>query len=77
MHSPRVEWVLGIGYLAVVDLLRDRGEPDGDTLSEVIREVFAVHTPLGRARFTVALIGSGAIFHRHICKETTWPVSTT
>ncbi len=70
MQSPRIEWALGIGYLGLIDYLRDRGEPDGDTLSEVIRHVFAVHTPRGRAAFTIALLGGTAVIRRHICKET-------
>lgn len=70
MQSPPIEWALGIGYLAIVDVLRDRGEPDGDTLSEVVRSTFAVHTPRGRAAFTLALAAGAAVLHRHICKET-------
>ena len=72
MRSPRVEWSLGFIYLGVLDVLRDRGEPDGDTLTECIREGFRVHTPAGRAAFTAALAVSAVSFHRHICKETPW-----
>lgn len=68
MQSPPVEWALGIGYLAVVDAIRDRGEPDGDTLSEVIRQVFNVNTPQGRAAFTATLAAGAVLFHRHIVK---------
>lgn len=68
MRSPAVEWSLAVGHLAVLDWIRDRGEPDRDTLSEVIRETFHVDTPAGRAVFT-AVLGLGAVaFHRHICK---------
>lgn len=38
MQSPPAEWVLGIGYLAVLDYLRARGEADGNTLSECTRD---------------------------------------
>lgn len=72
MHSPPVEWSLGVAYLGVLDIVRDRGEPDGDTLTECIREGFRVHTPRGRAAFTLALTASAVLFHRHICKETPW-----
>lgn len=75
MRSPRAEWSLGIGYLVLVDILRDRGEPDGDTLSEVTREVFRVHTPRGRLAWLAVLVGGGALLDRHICKETPWASS--
>lgn len=68
MHSPPMEWALGIGYLGVVDWLRDRGEPDGDTLSEVLREIFQVDTPEGRARLAVAIAAGGVILYRHLAK---------
>lgn len=70
MQSPSVEWALLLAHGTAVDFLRDRGEPDGDTLSEVIRTVFRVHTPGGRAAFTITLAAGAAVFHRHICKET-------
>lgn len=71
MQSPPIEWALGIGHLAVLDWLRDRGEPDADTLSEVIRDVFRVDTPHGRLAFTLTLAAGAAVLHRHICKEMT------
>lgn len=71
MRSPRAEWSLGIGYLVLVDILRDRGEPDGDTLSEVTREVFRVHTTRGRLTWLTALVAGGFLLDRHICKEVT------
>lgn len=68
MHSPPVEWSLFALHFGVVDYLRDRGEPDGDTASEVIRQAFRVHTRSGNATFTAALIGAAFVFHRHITK---------
>lgn len=62
--------MLGIGYLVAIDLLRDRGEPDSDTLSEVIRDTFRVQEPAGRLGFTVALAAGSALLWRHICKDT-------
>ena len=68
MHSPPIEWALFAGYFAALDVIRDRGEPDGDTATEVIRTTFAVDTPAGKAAFTAALAASALLFHRHICK---------
>ncbi len=68
MQSPPIEWALGIGYLVVVDCLRDRGEPDGDTLSECIRQAFDIDTPRGRLAFTAALTAGALALHRHIVK---------
>lgn len=70
MQSPPVEWALGIAYLGVIDVLRDRGDPDGDTLSEVIRDTFRVHSPGGRSAFTLTLALGAGMFWRHIVKET-------
>lgn len=68
MHSPPLEWGLGIGYLVVLDVIRDRGEPDKDTLSECIRDGFHVETRRGRIAWRVALIASVLVFDRHIAK---------
>ncbi len=65
MKSPRAEWVLGIGYLAAVDVIRAKGEADGDTLSEVLRDLIA-RTPCGRPLFVAALVAGGVAFHHHI-----------
>ncbi len=69
MQSAPLEWTLHLAFPVLVDIIRDRGEPDGDTLSEVIREVFRVHTPRGRLAFTATLAAGAVAFHRHICKE--------
>lgn len=68
MHSPRIEWTLGIGYLAIVDALRARGEADGDTLSEVVRDLIYRH-PLGRVAFTTAYAAGALVLWRHLVKE--------
>ena len=65
MKSPGAEWVLGIGYLAAIDVIRARGEADDDTLSEVIRGHVARH-PHGERMFAVAVLATGIWFHRHI-----------
>lgn len=68
MHSPRIEWTLGVGYLAVLDYVRARGEADGDTASEVIRELMDRH-PLGRVAFTATYTAGAIALWRHLVKE--------
>lgn len=65
----RVLWPTLIGALALLDWWADRGEPDQDTLSELLREWFAVDTPAGRAAFTAALAVGAGVLHSHILKE--------
>ena len=67
MQSPPLEWTLGIGYLAILDYLRSRGEADDDTLSEVVRNTVRRH-PRGEQAFTVALIAGAYALRRHILK---------
>lgn len=71
MQSAPLEWSLHIAFPVLVDVIRDRGEPDGDTLSEVIRDVFRVHTPVGRLVWRGFLYGGAHLLDRHICKEST------
>lgn len=72
MQSAPLEWSLALAYPVIVDIVRNWGDPDGDTLSEVTRDVFRVHTPRGRLAFTATLAAGAVAFHRHICKEVTW-----
>lgn len=65
MQSPRAEWALGIGYLAILDYLRARGDADGDTASECVRELVERH-PRGQLAFTAAVVLGAFAFHRHI-----------
>lgn len=67
MQSPPAEWALGIGYLAVLDYLRSRGDADGDTLSEVVRDATARH-PAGFAVFTVVYAAGAYGLWRHIVR---------
>lgn len=54
MQSPRAEYLLmGAGF-AAFDYLRARGEADGDTLSEVTRDLVARHRH-GPALFLLGL----------------------
>lgn len=68
MQSPRAEWVLFGIHFAVLDYLRNRGEPDGDTVTEVVRVVFHVDRPAGRFALAGALTGAGIGLYRHFTK---------
>ena len=67
MQSPPAEWALGIGYLAVLDYLRSRGDADGDTLSECVRDNIARH-PAGYAVFTIGYAAGAFVLWRHIVR---------
>lgn len=68
VQSPRAEWVLGITYLGVLDWMRSRGDEDGDTISEVVRDLTKRH-PRGEQAFTAALIVGAVVLHRHIVRR--------
>lgn len=61
-------WAVAIGALGFTDYLLDRRH-DGSTLTEAIRLVFRTDTDAGRATFTLALVGGGVVFHRHITRS--------
>lgn len=65
MHSPPVELVLDVVHLGTRNLIRNTGDPDGDTISECVRAAVRSH-PHGEAVFTVALVALGMWFRRHI-----------
>jgi hypothetical protein len=69
--DPRWVW----GGLACAGLAYEmraiRTEADGDTLSEITRAAFKVHTKPGRVIFTVTWLGFSAWFLEHICKTVT------
>lgn len=67
MQSPPIEWVLGIGYLGLLDYIRARGDADGDTLSEVTRDFVRRH-PSGDVVFTLAVFAGAELLRRHILK---------
>lgn len=62
MQSPPIEWSLSIGHLLVLNLLRDRGEPDKDTISENVRPWARRHP----AAFTTLCVAAPVWFWRHI-----------
>ncbi len=69
MQSPPAEWVLDALYFTAKDILRARGEADGDTLSEVVRDLVDRH-PRGRLVLAAILTAAPIGFWRHIVKET-------
>lgn len=74
MQSPPAEWAILTGGMvatwAGVDLMRAHGEADGDTASEVVRDLVD-RTPAGVLLFDAALILGGLAFRRHIVKPLT------
>lgn len=70
--NPRTEWALIVGGVAVwvgiFDLMRHQGSPDGDTLTEVIRDVLYLETTGGRALLLTSLGLASASFYRHLTK---------
>lgn len=64
----RLVWPSLIGALIALDVWADQGDPDQDTLSELVREWFRVDTPYGKAAFTLALACGANVLHGHICK---------
>lgn len=70
--NPRSEWALIVGgvatWVAVFDYMRNQGEPDGDTLTEVIRDVMYLETRPGRVALITSLSLAGAVFYRHLTK---------
>jgi hypothetical protein len=71
MHSPPIEWALLAGHFIALDLVRDQGEPDGDTASECLRILFRVDTRSGRSALAASLAVVGVGLYRHLAKETT------
>lgn len=69
MKSPGTELGLTVGYLAALNLLRNAGPADGDTISEITRGVVR-RVPHGPVLFRLALHVGAEAFHRHICKPT-------
>ncbi|GAB3776818.1 hypothetical protein FB382_004339 [Nocardioides ginsengisegetis] len=68
MQSPPIEWALHVAHFGILDYLRDRGEPDGDTASECLRVIFHTHDPRGRAALAAAITASGVVLFRHLVK---------
>lgn len=65
---PRYVWGGILGTLAAYDYYADRNAIDGDTLSEVTRSIFAVHTPAGRVVFVGSWLTLTAWVLPHILK---------
>lgn len=48
---PKVFWLTGLGLLGVCDIWASFNATEGDSLSEVIRDVYRVQTPEGKVAF--------------------------
>lgn len=68
MKSPPLEWSLAAAYIAALNLLRNHGEPDDDTISENVR-ILVRKVPFGDLWFTAALFGAAELFRRHIVRR--------
>lgn len=65
MQSPPTEWTLWAAHIGAVNLLRNQGEADGDTISENIRNAVE-RMPFGKTLFTAGLAAAAAGFWVHI-----------
>lgn len=73
MHSPPIDWSLDLVHFIVKDAIRDQGEPDGDTATEVLRALFHVDTPEGRAVLAAAIAAGAVGLYRHLVKPSMRP----
>lgn len=65
MQSPEVELVLDVLHIGSRNLIRHRGEPDGDTISEITRRLVYRYR-WGPALFSVGVYLTAEGFRRHI-----------
>lgn len=66
-HRADASWIAFWVAFAVFD---EHADDYGWSLSDTIRRVFHVHTPIGRRVFTFVVFGIGPIIlHRHILKK--------
>ncbi|RNL66225.1 hypothetical protein EFK50_00955 [Nocardioides marmoriginsengisoli] len=70
MQSPPLELVLDVVHLGARNLLRNRGDADGDTISEITRSV-KDQIPYGDQVLAVALAALAAGYWVHICRPRT------
>ncbi len=68
MQSPPIEWTILIAPLVVLDIVRDHGEPDEDTLSECLRVGFQTDTARGRHILAASIAAGGVLLFRHLTK---------
>ncbi len=67
MQSPPFELVLDVLHLGTRNLLRNVGDPDDDTISEITRGMVLAHRA-GPALFALGLLAGGVGFWFHICQ---------
>lgn len=68
LPRSRVIWPTAIAALAALDWWADRGEPDGDTLTELVRTIFHTDTARGRIALAATLGGGGVFLYGHFSK---------
>lgn len=68
MQSPPLELVLDIVHLGTRNLVRNVGDPDDDTISEVVRWA-KDQIPYGDQVLAVVLAAAGVGFWHHICRS--------
>jgi hypothetical protein len=66
MPRPAAFWAALIGSGVAADFVLARGPANGDTLSEVTRQTFRVHSRTGRALAIAFVAGGAAAFLDHI-----------
>lgn len=67
MQSPPLELVLDVVHLGTRNLLRNVGDPDDDTASEIIR-ARVLRYRWGPLLFTAGIYAGAEGFRRHILK---------
>lgn len=65
MQSPPLEWTLDITHLVARNLLRNQGEPDFDTLSEVVRAGVKKLGRHGPMVLDLAIVGGAIALRQH------------
>ena len=69
MQSPPLELVLDVLHIGSRNLIRNLGDPDQDTISEITRGVVDRLGDVGPLAFTVALFAGAEGFRRHILRD--------
>ena len=68
MQSPPMEWSVWLAALGTIDYLRSRGDADGDTISEVTRNLVRRH-PRGDLIFNIGIFVGAEMLRRHIVRH--------
>lgn len=68
MQSPPLELVLDVMHLGTRNLIRNHGDADGDTISEITRS-FVHRYRWGPLIFSVAVFAAAEGFRQHILNQ--------